>query len=51
MPAAELLNPERGFVVNDTVKIKVEITVQVRRGREVHCEVGVVQMLRQWAVA
>jgi hypothetical protein len=51
MPLAELLDPERGFVVNDTMKIKVEITVQVRPGQEVHCKVGVVQMLRQLAVA
>jgi hypothetical protein len=32
MLLAELLEPERGFLVNDTVKFKVEITVQVRRG-------------------
>ncbi|KAF6255465.1 hypothetical protein COO60DRAFT_1641474 [Scenedesmus sp. NREL 46B-D3] len=28
MLLGELLDPERGFIVNDTVKIKVEITVQ-----------------------
>jgi hypothetical protein len=31
MLVGELTDPERGFLVNDTVKIKVEITVQVRR--------------------
>jgi ubiquitin carboxyl-terminal hydrolase 7 len=38
MLLGELLDPERGFVVNDTVKIKVEITVEVRTSRLV--EVG-----------
>jgi hypothetical protein len=47
----ELLQPDRGFVVNDTVKIKVEITVQVRLGREVLCEVGRSYFSEHWAVA
>jgi hypothetical protein len=41
--------------VNDTVKFKVEITVQevkrVRQGREIQCEAGGMLMLRQWAAA
>jgi hypothetical protein len=35
MPLAALLDPKRGFVVNDTVKIKVKIAVKVRQGPEV----------------
>jgi hypothetical protein len=40
MPLAALLDPQRGFVVNDTVRIKVNIAVKVRQGPEVHCEAG-----------
>eukprot|EP00882_Tetradesmus_deserticola_P029023 GHRQ01032405.1.p1 GENE.GHRQ01032405.1~~GHRQ01032405.1.p1 ORF type:complete len:111 (-),score=27.59 GHRQ01032405.1:366-698(-) len=40
MMLSELVEPERGLIVNDTVKIKVEITVQVRLGRELHVETG-----------
>lgn len=32
LPYLDALNPDKGFLVNDTLKIKVEIQVQVRMG-------------------
>jgi hypothetical protein len=34
MPFADAVNPEKGYLLNDTLKIKVEIQVQVRTGRQ-----------------
>jgi hypothetical protein len=34
MPYVDAVSPEKGYLVNDTLKIKVEIQVQVRTMRQ-----------------